>query len=162
MKINNLTKSLIAFSLLALMSAGIATAQAAPNKSGKLNNKDSNKISRSISESKEAETARASSTKQAAIKMKQEALKTKRAAIDAALAANDYNAWVLAIKAQNAQSPLLNKINATNFSRYVEAYKLRLQAQAIDKELGIDQPGLKGIGLGIGSKLGENQNQAAK
>jgi len=68
----------------------------------------------------------------------------KRAAVVAALKANDYNAWVTAV---GPNAPILQKINASNFSRFVEAYNLRQQADAIMTELGVNQ------GLGMGGHL---------
>ena len=62
------------------------------------------------------------------------AMKAKQQAIVAALDANDYNTWVTAV---GTSSPLLTKINATNFPQYDQAYQLRKQADAIMKGLGI-------------------------
>ena len=62
------------------------------------------------------------------------AMKAKQEAIVAALDANDYNTWVTAV---GTSSPLLTKINATNFPQYDQAYQLRKQADAIMKGLGI-------------------------
>jgi hypothetical protein len=76
--------------------------------------------------------------------------KTKMDAVTAALTASDYNAWVAAEKAANANSPLLTKITADNFSRYVEAYNLQKQATAIMTELGISGGnGMGGRGHGM-------------
>jgi len=63
--------------------------------------------------------------------------KAKRDAVNAALEAGDYTAWVAAEKAINENCPTLEKINANNFNRYVEAWKLRQQADSIMEELGI-------------------------
>jgi hypothetical protein len=68
------------------------------------------------------------------------ARKAKQDAVKAAIDANDYNAWVQAETAVNANSPLLAKINAANFSKLVEATRLREQADNIFKDLGIDRP----------------------
>ena len=76
-------------------------------------------------------------------------MQAKLDAVKAALTAGDYNAWVTAVKALNANSPLLEKINSSNFSRYVEANKLQGQADSILKDLGIEGCGL-GIGMGRG------------
>jgi cell division septation protein DedD len=62
------------------------------------------------------------------------ALKVKQQAIVAALDANNYNSWVTSV---GTSSPLLTKINATNFSQYDQAYQLRKQADAIMKGLGL-------------------------
>lgn len=59
-------------------------------------------------------------------------------AIQAAIAANDYAAWV---KAVGADSAMAKKITADNFPQLVQAYQLRQQADNILKTLGI------GIGM---------------
>jgi hypothetical protein len=63
--------------------------------------------------------------------------KTKRGAVNAALEAGDYTAWVTAEKAINANSSVLEKINADNFSDYVNAKNLRQQADTIIENLGL-------------------------
>ena len=65
----------------------------------------------------------------------------KQAAVTAALDANDYNAWVTAV---GTSSPMLGKINQTNFSQYAQAYNLRKQADAILVSLGLNQGNWKG------------------
>ncbi len=60
----------------------------------------------------------------------------KQAAVAAAIQANDYNAWVQAV---GANSPMLTKINADNFPKFVQAHQLRKQADAIMTELGLNQ-----------------------
>ncbi len=59
----------------------------------------------------------------------------KQAAIDAALQASDYNAWVQAI---GTTSPILTQINQNNFPKFVQAYQLKKQADAIMTELGVN------------------------
>lgn len=73
-------------------------------------------------------------------------LNTKMKAIQTALDAGNYTDWVTAVTALNAQSPLLKKINSTNFSKYVEANNLHKQIQVIYKDLGIERG--KGFGSG--------------
>ena len=58
----------------------------------------------------------------------------KKAAIDAALTANDYNAWVTAV---GPNAPILKKITATNFSSYVQLYNLKVQEKALTTQLGL-------------------------
>ncbi len=86
-------------------------------------------------------------------------METKMTAINAALEAGDYNAWVAAV---GADCPMLEKINATNFNRYVEVYKLRQQEQKIMEELGLKgdniHPGV-GKGLGLGKGMGRGFNK---
>ena len=67
----------------------------------------------------------------------------RQEAVQAALKAGDYNAWVQAV---GTSSPMLTKINKDNFAKFVQAHELRLQADAIMTELGIN-PG-EGRGQG--------------
>jgi len=89
---------------------------------------------------------------------KQEANRTDReakmAAVKQALNTSDYSAWLAAEKAVDANSPLLTKITSDNFSKYVEANNLREQADAIMKDLGLDNNGGQGFG-GPGRGHGE-------
>lgn len=81
-------------------------------------------------------------------------MEAKLSAVNTALEAGDYNAWVAAV---GADCPMLEKINVTNFNRYVEVYKLRQQEQKIMEELGLKgdniHPGI-GMGNGVGKGLG--------
>ena len=60
----------------------------------------------------------------------------KREEVRAALETGDYNAWVQAV---GEDAPVLEKINADNFSRFVEAHELREQAGSIMEELGFER-----------------------
>jgi len=82
----------------------------------------------------------------AAMDAKKTTMTTKKAAIVAALKANDYNAWVTAV---GANAPILQKINATNFSSYVQFYNLRIQEEALATQLGLGNNG-HGMGVGLG------------
>lgn len=77
-------------------------------------------------------------------------MEAKRSAEEAALKANDYNAWVTAV---GANAPILEKITATNFSKYVELYNLHQQESALMTELGLEGNG-HGMGMGRGMGLG--------
>lgn len=79
--------------------------------------------------------------------VKKTEMTTKKTAIEAALTANDYNAWVLA---EGPNAPILKTINATNFSRYVEAHNLRQQSDTIMTELGLTKGEGRGEGMGMG------------
>ena len=98
---------------------------------------------------------------------KQTEMKAKFAPIEAAITAGDYNAWVTAQKALDENCPLLAKITKDNFNRYVESFKLRQQAEAIDQELGLEH-GFGGrhggVGLGFGQGCGRlvNNNSTAQ
>lgn len=79
------------------------------------------------------------------------ARETKRVAEEAALKANDYSAWV---KAVGSNAPVLEKINATNFSKYVELYNLRQQENSLMTELGLEGNNGRGMGMGMGRGQG--------
>ena len=95
---------------------------------------------------------------------KRSEMETKMTAVRAAVTAGDYNAWVKAQQAIDEDCPLLTKITADNFSRYAEAQKLREQAMAIDKELGLEEMGRggHGWGMGLGFKMGQTATEAAQ
>jgi len=89
--------------------------------------------------------------------------KTNRQAVQTALTAGDYNAWVTAVKAENADSHLLAKITSANFSQYVQANNLRSQAETIMKGLGIDGPGMSdSFGPGMGATFGHGGDELQK
>lgn len=116
------------FALLAVVGGGIATASAAANSTtGKSVFRQFAK--KTLTDEQKAEM-------DAKIKNAQSEMAARQAAIDTAVAANDYNAWV---KAVGEKSPLVSKINAANFSKYVQAENLMKQARDIYKELGINQ-----------------------
>lgn len=80
---------------------------------------------------------------------RQQAAESRRAEVDAAISANDYQAWVAAV---GADSPMAQKVTAANFSRFSEAHKLMAQAREIMAEIGLEQgPGMgHGQGRGMG------------
>lgn len=117
---------LLAFVLLAAGSAPFFAEAAGRNKGLGLNMGDKNKITVTAEKKK---------------------LSAEQAAVDKALAASDYNAWV---KAVGPNSPMLKKINAGNFPKLVEIYKLHKQIQIKMSELGLEQgPGV-GMMMGVG------------
>ena len=84
---------------------------------------------------------------------------TKLSAVKAAITANDYNAWVTAVKALNSNSPELEKITADNFSQYAQANNLLDQAHTILKNLGVDEENHRGPGQGMMFGFGHEKNQ---
>ncbi len=66
-------------------------------------------------------------------------MQNKLAAVKAAISASDYTAWATAQTALNPKSILLQKLNAGNFSKYVEAMNLRAQADTIMKSLNLNK-----------------------
>lgn len=141
-KKNNLLKGLLTLAVLGLVSSGALAASTVYAAYGQT---DSN------AKSFRSERGMGIGLKQQSVSLtdaqKQE-MTAKQEAVRAALDASDYNAWVTAVKAGNANSPVLAKINASNFARYVEAYKLQGQAHAIMTELGLNQGQGQGMGMG--------------
>jgi hypothetical protein len=93
--------------------------------------------------------------------------KTKMYAVTVALEANggsgDYNTWVAAEKAINANSPLLTKITADNFSQYVQAHNLQKQIDEIMTKLGIGRENnMSGSGHGIMGDFGQGRHGGTK
>ncbi|MFA5886611.1 MAG: hypothetical protein WC863_02395 [Patescibacteria group bacterium] len=156
---NNLAKSLVAFSVLALVSGTALSALAATDtsfsnltaKSELSKNQDSKNIKNTrfkmgqnkLKGQKLTESEKTSLKAEAALRQQNQSV--KRVAIDAALKNSDYQAW---LKAVGSNSALTTKITADNFSKLVEAYKLRQQAAVIMKDLGIERMGFEGMGLG--------------
>lgn len=143
MKINNLTKGIVALSVVLVLGGGILAASAATttqdNKTEKGKGHGQGLNRPELTEAQKTE------------------MDAKQAAVKAALEAGNYSAWVTAEKAINENCPLLSKITADNFGKYSEAAKLRAQADSIMKDLGIDGPGMggshmKGFGRGEGRR----------
>lgn len=78
-------------------------------------------------------------------------MEAKKTAEEAALKAGSYSAWVTAV---GSDCPMLEKINESNFNRYVELYKLREQEKTIMTELGIEHDNGRGMGKGMGRGIG--------
>ena len=125
--------------------AATGTALAAGNNTINQGLKKMNRQSVQLSEEQKAE-----------LETKRAAMIGQQAIIEQALAAGDYNAWFSAQQAVSQDCPMLTKITKDNFNRYVESWRLRQQAEAIDQELGLDrgQIGRHGIGLGAGQGRG--------
>lgn len=152
MKLNKLTKGAIALSVLAMLASGALVASAAADTNttniAGMANKNHN---RGLNKEARIKPENMTEAQKVALEAKKTEMDAKQNAVKTALAANDYNAWVAAEKAINANSPVLSKINADNFSKFVEAHNLRTQADTIMKDLGFDQPGMGGgFGLGMG------------
>lgn len=93
------------------------------------------------------------SEQKAQLETNRAAAETKHEAVEKAVEANDYTGWVAAITQINANAPILEKINAENFAKLVEAHTYREKAQTILQELGLEGQGF-GLGLGQGGKGG--------
>lgn len=151
MKLNNLTKGVIAFSVLSILASGVLVASAASDTAAS-NTAATGKNGRGHGPAKEEMVKPEDMTaeQKAAMETKKAAMEAKFAAVKTALAASDYDAWVTAEKAVNENSPVLTKITADNFSKYVEANNLRAQAEAIMEDLGITGMGMGHDGFGPG------------
>lgn len=148
MKLNNLTKGVIAFSAISVLTSGILMASAATDTSATTTDSNANGRGRGLFDKEDrVKPEDMTDAQKAAMEAKRAEMETKMAAVNSALTASDYTAWVAAEKALNENSPMLTKITADNFSKYAEAMKLRFQADAIMKDLGIDGPGM-GHGMG--------------
>ncbi|MEI7620595.1 MAG: hypothetical protein WCJ57_03435 [Candidatus Falkowbacteria bacterium] len=136
MKINNLTKGIVALSVVLVLGGGILAASAATTtQNNKMENGKGKGHGQGLNRPELTETQKVE-------------MDAKQAAVKAALETRNYSAWVTAEKAINDNCPLLSKITADNFGKYAEAAKLRAQADSIMKDLGIDGPGMGGSHLG--------------
>jgi len=90
----------------------------------------------------------------AEMEAKQAEMEKTRAAVEAAMAANNYEAWV---KAVGATHPWVSKITKDNFPKLVEAHNLRQQADQIMTDLGIEKGIGEGQGFGFGMGRGEGR-----
>jgi len=135
MKIKKSQLALGMAALVAVSTIGFSSATLAAGKTHNIKN-----VKNSIATSTPSHLERGNHTLTAAQKT---AMAAKKAAIDAALTANDYNAWVTAV---GPNAPILKKITATNFSSYVQLYNLRVQEQALATQLGLT--GANGSGMG--------------
>lgn len=77
----------------------------------------------------------------------------QQALIQSALDSGDYQAW---LKAVGTANPLAQKITADNFAKFVEAHKLRQQADQIMSELGLEGQGFGQMGLDQGNGWGRH------
>ncbi len=159
MKLNNLTKGVIAFSTLSILASGALMASAATDTAAASTaNAVGNGRGRGLAKEARIRPENMTEAQKAAVEARRTEMETKMTAVKAALTASDYNAWVAAEKAINEDCPMLTKVTADNFSKYAEAMKLRFQADTIMKDLGIDGPGM-GLGLGMGMGRGNGQAQ---
>jgi len=147
MKLNKFTKGVVAFSVLSMLASGALVASAATTDS--TSTAIGNGYGRQFDKDRGSRFENLTDAQKAEMEANRAAMETKFEAVKAALVASDYNAWVAAQTAVNANCPLLTKITADNFSQYVQAYNLRIQADTIVQGLGIDGPGNGGLGFGM-------------
>ena len=139
MKIKKSQATLGLAALIAVSTIGMASATLAANTSDSSSSSTATSTTFGFGHGKER------GTKVALTDAQKAEMEAKKTAEEAALKANDYNAWVTAVGTNN---PILKKITATNFSQYVALYNLRQQEQTLATELGLT-PG-DGHGMGIG------------
>lgn len=149
MKINkkSLTNGVVIFALILLASGGLMAVNAAKAdtaKNGRAGMFQGEKFANLTTEQQaEIQAKRA----------EQEKLREARqATVQAALDKGDYQAWLTAVGTTN---PLAQKITAENFPKFVEAHKLRQQADKIMADLGLNGLGLMGQGQPGNGRHGE-------
>ncbi len=145
MKNNKLMKTAAVVGALALMAGGVVVADAASDKlAGKgLQDGSGQGYGRMANLTTEEKTAW-----EAERETRQAEMETKRTAAQAAIASGSYEDWKLAV---GEDHPFVSKINAENFSRFVEAHQNLEEARAIFAELGLEgAPGMGGMGKGEG------------
>ena len=94
-------------------------------------------------------------------------LRENREEVRNAVANGDYEAWKALVSEMPNGAEILEKINADNFGKLIEAHNLMEEGQAkmeearaIMNELGLERPKAKGMSdNGIGQKKGHFQNQ---
>jgi hypothetical protein len=151
MKLNNLTKGVMAFSALSILASGVLVASAASDTAATSTAATGkNGHGRGSAKEEMVKPEDMTAEQKAEMETKRAAMEAKFTAVKAALTASDYSAWLTAEKAVNENSPLLTKITADNFSKYVEANNLRAQAETIMKDLGIEGMGMGHDGFGPG------------
>jgi hypothetical protein len=143
MKKKTIIKGIITLSALSLIGGGVIAANSANAASA---TSDSTIASNSVAAGRHFGRGRGMADKKIELtdaqktemKTKMAEQQTKMDAVKAALESGNYETWAAAVKTLNEKSPVLEKINAGNFSRYTEAEKLRQQADSIMAELGIN------------------------
>lgn len=151
MKKKYIISSLAALSVLAIAAGATSVLAASPNASSTVNSL----MGKLKMRSEQSLTAEQKTQMQEKIAERETIMaerETKMAAMKATILSGDYTAWVAAEKTLNPDSPLLTKITAANFNKFVEAVKLQDQADSIMKELGIE--GREGMGPGMGRGMG--------
>jgi len=149
---SKLSKGIVAVSAITLLAGGSLAAQAASSQAGgnmagtgifagwkgKMSFHGDKGVQPELTDEQKAEF-------EAKRTERQEEMAAHRAEVKAALEAGDYNRWAAAV---GTDSPVAQKVTADNFSRFVEAYKLRAQADQILEDIGFEAGG--GMGLHMG------------
>lgn len=135
---NKLAKSLIALSVLSLVSGTALSVNAATDNSattssvvraGLRKNMRVNLIKNKLGDGQKVSL-------DAKMVQRQKDMTAKRVAVDTALTNSDYQSWITAV---GSTSEVAKKITADNFPKLVQAYNLKKQADAIMKDLGVEQ-----------------------
>ena len=151
-------KTVIALSALALIGGGIIASQAASDASFEAKN---GKFMRAENQIGSRGEARGFVNLSEEEKLELEAQRAGRQAemqadfeiVEAAILANDYNAWKDAIGENN---PFAEKVTADNFSEFIEAHNLMNEAHNLMNEA---REVLKGIGIKDGLTMGFGRGQ---
>jgi len=150
MKIKKSQLTLAVAALVAVSTIGISSATLA---AGRNHSKSTTNTATSTATSTNTHLERGpkhtlTDAEKTAMAAKKAEMDAKKTAEEAALKANDSNAWVTAV---GANAPILQKITATNFSTYVELYNLHQQEQTLATQLGLTGNDGRGLGMGFGT-----------
>ena len=137
--------TVIALSALALIGGGIIASQAASdfsfeNRNGKAMRGQALGF-QNLTEEERLERGAQRESRRAEMRADYEA-------VEAAIVANDYNAWKDAIGENN---PFAEKVTADNFSEFIEAHNLMSEKREMLKGLGIEGGPTMGLGRGQGN-----------
>lgn len=132
MKKSNIVKGIAFLSVITMIGGGIIAAQAASDNA----NTSATNVFNGRGNGKNIENRARLTDEQIADRQAQ--MDIVRTALDN----NDYSAWVTAVTAINANSPLLEKITTANFSSFAKAHQLREEANLILQDLGLENEGL--------------------
>ena len=158
MKNKKLMNTVIALSALALIGGGIIASQAASDNIFEARNgKAMGGEARGFENLSEEEKI----VMEAQRENRQAEMQADFEAVEAAILANDYNAWKNAIGGNN---PFATKVTADNFAQFIKAHNLMNEAREVLKGIGIEdgpamgfdrgQGGAKAIGRGHIQGLG--------
>lgn len=155
MKNKKLTNTVMALSALALIGGGLIAVQAAEDISFERHALRGSGEGRGFANLSEEEKAEREATRES----HRAEMSADREAVEAAIAAQDFNAWKEAIGENN---PFADKITVDNFSKFIEAHNLMNQAKAIFAEIGVEYgPGM-GKAAGHGRGMGQGFGNFAK
>lgn len=141
-------KGIVALSVLAVLGGGIIAANAASNHRlfGPKNQATAGPAGQKVKLTAEQKVEMKTKMEE-----RQKEMQAKWTAIQTAMNNSDYQAWLTAVGSDN---PMVKKITVDNFSKLVEAYKLRQQANKIMEDLGLGKGDFDGCGMGMRMGMG--------